>query len=113
VTWLSLLAAAALMSSAGVEHDPRIGYLTAAPVPHMLGLATLGGRDAVVLGSGCESAVPGVRVIQDEGSGAPQLRVVDPVQGLLDDVCTVVFRQHMSDVPCATNPAGWCDVAFS
>ena len=98
------------MSTGPQEGDARWGYLTGAPVPHVLGLATLRGRDAIVLGSGCELAAAGVRVIQESDL---QLRVVDPVQGLVGDVCTVLFRQHMSDVPCATDPEGWCDVAFS
>jgi hypothetical protein len=54
--------------------------------------------------------VPG---IQDEQNGDLHLHVVDPIQGRVGDVCTVVFREHMSDVPCATNPDGWCDVGFS
>ncbi len=86
------------------------GYVTGAPVPNWLGLATLGGRDAILLGDGCGDVVPGVNVLVDE-DGA--LQIVDPVRGVQADMCTLVQRVHMSDAPCAQNGAGVCDVAFS
>jgi hypothetical protein len=86
------------------------GYITGAPIPSWLGLATLGGRDAIELGDGCGSVVPGVNVILDE-SGL--MRVVDPMRGIDQDTCVIVNRLHMSDMPCATNQSGTCDVAFS
>jgi hypothetical protein len=88
----------------------QTGYVTGAPLRDWLGLATTGGRDAVQLGDGCAGVVPGVNVVLDQ---AGDLQVVDPVTGLNPEVCAVVFRRHISDVPCATNPAGLCDVAFS
>ena len=90
----------------GVE---QYGYLTGAPVTDWLGLATVGGRDAVVLGNGCEAAAPGAKVVVlDEG----HVLVVDAFAKFEPAVCTLARRVHMSDVPCARNPAGECDVAF-
>ncbi|MBV9898103.1 MAG: hypothetical protein JO020_28440 [Chloroflexi bacterium] len=85
------------------------GYLTAAPVPDWLGLATAGGRDAIVLGDACDVAAPGVNVVIVDSD---HVQVVDPLAGPLPGVCSVTRRMHMSDVPCARNPAGLCDVAF-
>jgi hypothetical protein len=85
------------------------GYLTGAPVPDWLGLATLGGRDAVMLGEGCETAAPGVNVIVLDDN---HVQVVDALGGHLPGTCTLTRRMLMSDVPCARNPAGVCDVAF-
>jgi hypothetical protein len=85
-------------------------YVTGAPVPEWLGLATLGGRDAIQLGEGCADVVPGVNVVVDD-DGA--LQVIDPVRGMGPLLCEVVNRVHMSDVPCATSRQGVCDVAFS
>jgi hypothetical protein len=86
------------------------GYVTNAPVPRWLGLATLGGRDAIQLGDGCATVVPGVNVlIEDNG----ELQVVDPIKGVQPTACVVVNRIHMSDTPCATSQVGVCDVAFS
>jgi hypothetical protein len=110
--WL-VFAVVALFSVRAQDDSSQMGYVTAAPVPETLGLATLGGRDAIQVGSGCEAVAPGVNVIRDETNGELSLRVVDPIRGPLPDVCTVVFHRHMSDVPCATNPSGTCDVAFS
>lgn len=87
----------------------QTGYLTGAPVPDWLGLATAGGREAIVLGEGCEHAAPGVNVVILD---AYHVQVVDPLTGLLPQACTLAERLHMSDVPCASNPAGLCDVAF-
>jgi hypothetical protein len=84
-------------------------YLTGAPVPDWLGLATAGGRDAIVLGQGCEMAAPGVNVVVLD---VDHVQVVDPMVGALPAACTLVQRVHISDAPCARNPAGWCDVAF-
>lgn len=97
--------AAALLAAA-----PELsGYLTGAPVPDWLGLATPGGRDAIILGYGCEMAAPGQNVIIVD---ANHLQVVDPLAGPRPGACTVATRLHMSDVPCARNPDGLCDVAF-
>jgi hypothetical protein len=85
-------------------------YVTGAPVPNWLGLATSDGRDAIQLGDGCLGLTPGVNVlVDDDGS----LRAVDPVTGPAPQSCVVVQRVHVSDMPCAQNPAGVCDVSFS
>lgn len=86
------------------------GYVTGAPMRDWLGLATIGGRDAVQLSDGCTAIAPGVNVLVDD---AGDLQVIDPITGLQPDICVISSRQHVSDVPCATNPAGACDVAFS
>jgi hypothetical protein len=101
------LAAAMLVSQVAPQ---AFGYVTGAPVPQWLGLATLDGRDAIQLGDGCANVVPGVNVVLDD-DGA--LQVVDPVKGVESDTCEVVQRVHVSDVPCATSRLGVCDVAFS
>ena len=76
--------------------------------------SALDGRDAIQLGSGCDMIVPGVNVLYGDLDGELRLQVVDRIRGPLNDAeCTVVLRQHVSDVPCATNPAGQCDAAFS
>jgi hypothetical protein len=99
------LVSVVLFASAPVQ----TGYLTGAPVPEWLGLATTGGRDAVMLGDGCETAAPGVNVvILDSG----HVQLVDPLAGPRPGACTLATRVHMSDVPCAHNPSGLCDVAF-
>jgi hypothetical protein len=85
------------------------GYLTGAPVPDWLGLATPDGRYAIVLGEGCEAAAPGVNVVILDSD---QMQVVDPLDGPRPEACTLARRVRMSDVPCARNPAGLCDVAF-
>jgi hypothetical protein len=94
-------------------------YVTGAPVPDWLGLATQSGRDAIRLGEGFSGVAPGVNVLQeiaevpdDEAVGLT-LQVVDPVLGVQAEVCTVIERLHMSDVPCARNADGVCDVAHS
>jgi hypothetical protein len=86
------------------------GYVTGAPVPEWLGLATLDGRDAIQLGDGCADVVPGVNVIIDDNG---ELQVIDPLSGPQAQQCEIVNRVHMSDVPCATGQLGTCDVAFS
>jgi hypothetical protein len=95
------------------EPLPQAAYVTAAPVPAVLGLATLNGRFAIRLEPGCESIVPGVNVLLVETPGDPWLQVVEPVHGVLPESCRVLHRQLMSDVPCGTNLDGACDVAFS
>jgi hypothetical protein len=85
------------------------GYVTGAPVPEWLGLASAGGRDAIVLGDGCGTVAPGMNVVILD---ADHLQAVDPFAGLQPEACTLSERMHMSDVPCARNPAGLCDVAF-
>jgi hypothetical protein len=85
------------------------GYLTGAPVSGWFGLATSGGRDAVVLGDGCDMAAPGMNVVV---LNTDHLQVVDPLEGPQPGACTLTRRLHMSDVPCARNPTGLCDVAF-
>jgi len=88
--------------------DPS-GYLTGAPVPDWIGLATAGGRDAVVLGDGCDTASPGMNVVMLDSY---HVQLVDPLSGREAGACRLASRVHMSDVPCALNPAGQCDVAF-
>jgi hypothetical protein len=85
-------------------------YVTGAPVPEWLGLATLQGRDAIQLGEGCADVVPGVNVVMDD-DGA--LQVVDPIHGVEPTACAVLQRVHVSDVPCAKSGLGVCDVAYS
>ncbi len=85
------------------------GYLTGAPVPDWLGLATTGGRDAIVLGEGCETAAPGVNVVILDSE---HVQLVDPLAGPRPGACTLGTRVHMSDMPCVRNPMGLCDVAF-
>jgi hypothetical protein len=99
-------AMAVVLFASGVEQS---GYLTGAPVPDWVGLATPGGRDAIMLGEGCETAAPGVNVVMLDSD---HVQVVDPFLGVLPVPCTLARRMHMSDVPCAHNPAGACDVAF-
>jgi hypothetical protein len=100
-----VLLAATLFASA----PEQSGYLTGAPVPEWLGLATTGGRDAIVLGDGCATATPGMNVVIVD---AEHVLVVDPLTGPQPGACTLARRMHMSDAPCARNPAGQCDVAF-
>jgi hypothetical protein len=101
--WHTYLAHAVVFSAVS-------GYVTGAPVPNWLGLATPEGRDAVQLADGCDSMSPGTNVIvYDDGA----LQALDPIRGPVAQVCAVVQRVHMSDVPCAQNAAGACDVAFS
>jgi hypothetical protein len=87
-----------------------VGYVTSAPIPDWLGLATLEGREAIQLGDNCGLVVPGVNVVLDADG---RLQAIDPLTGLQPQACTLVNDRHMSDVPCQTNPAGACDVAFS
>jgi hypothetical protein len=106
----ALLAAFALWSAVLLGAGPeQSGYLTGAPVPDWLGLATLGGRDAVRLGDGCEAAGPGMNVRMLD---AEHVQVVDPLAGPLPGPCRLAGRTHMSDMPCARAPGGLCDVAF-
>jgi hypothetical protein len=84
--------------------------MTGTPLPDWLGLATTSGRDAVQLGDGCAGVLPGVNVVVEDSG---HLQVIDPVRGVEPNVCEVNSRTHISDVPCATNAAGACDVAFS
>jgi hypothetical protein len=101
MVWASLLLVANALGQSG--------YLTGAPVPGWLGLATDAGRDAVVPGAGCDSAAPGVNVVVLDPD---HVQVVDPLAGLQPGTCALARRQHMSDSPCARNAAGLCDVAF-
>ncbi len=111
VSTLVLVSAPARASTVG---SAQTAYITGAPIPYWLGLATPEGRDAIQLGSGCDGVVPGVNVVQLASEGSdPKLQVVDPILGLQSDLCLVIERRHMSDAPCAKNPAGLCDVAFS
>ena len=105
-----LLSAFALWSVVLLEAGPeQSGYLTGAPVPDWLGLATTGGRDAIVLGEGCETAAPGVNVVILDSD---HVQLVDPLVGPRPGACMLATRVHMSDTPCAHNSAGLCDVAF-
>lgn len=99
-------AVAVVLFASGSEPS---GYLTGAPVPDWLGLATAGGRDAIALGAGCETAGPGLNIIILD---ADHVQVVDPLAGPRPGVCTLAARVRMSEVPCARSPAGRCDVAF-
>ena len=103
---LAIWSAASLLFATLPEQS---GYLTGAPVPDWIGLATTGGRDAVMLGNGCDAAVPGMNVVVLD---ADHLQLVDPLAGAVPGACTLARRVHMSDVPCARNPAESCDVAY-
>jgi hypothetical protein len=104
---LLLTIAIATLWMVPLEHT---GYITGAPVPDWLGLATLDGRDAIQLGDNCDGVVPGVNVVLlDDGD----LQLVNPPNGDTSEPCEVVTHLHMSDVPCARDPTGACDVAFS
>lgn len=98
-------AAVALFAQAAEQS----GYLTGAPVPDWLGLATTSGRDAILLGDGCETATAGMNVIVLDSN---HVQLVDPFHGPGPGSCTLVDRVHMSNVPCARDPASLCDVAF-
>jgi hypothetical protein len=87
----------------------QTGYFTGAPVPDWIGLATAGGRDAVVLGDGCDPAAPGMNVVVLDSD---HVQLLDPLEGPLPGVCALATRLHLSDVPCAQDPRGRCDVAF-
>ena len=100
----AVLAVALFASAPG-----QSGYLTGAPVPDWVGLATAGGRYAIVLGEGCDTAEPGVNVVILDSD---HVQVVDPLDGPRPGACTLARQVLMSDVPCARNPAGLCDVAF-
>ena len=99
-------AIAVVLLAAGVDQS---GYLTGAPVPDWLALATAVGRDAVVLGDGCDVATPGMNILMLDSD---HVQLVDPLAGPLPGACRLARRVHMSDVPCAQNPVGQCDVAF-
>jgi hypothetical protein len=107
---MTAFALAALVLVSQVAAPDAYGYVTGAPVPEWLGLATLGGRDAIQLGDGCADVVPGVNVVLDDNG---ELQVVDPIHGVGATPCEVLQRVHMSDVPCATSRTGVCDVAYS
>ncbi len=106
-------------TTAASQETAQYAYVTGAPVPDWLGLATQSGRDAIRLGDGCTSVAPGVNVLEslaqvsDDEPIDLTLQVVDPVLGIQAEVCTVVQRLHMSDVPCARNAELVCDVAHS
>lgn len=103
---------AAPTASAGAGSEAA--YVTGAPVPGWLGLATTEGRDAIELGDDCQNIEPGVNVVQLMSDPFDlTLQMVDPILGPQADRCVVVKRLHMSDTPCARDPAGSCDVAFS
>ena len=106
MTPLGLWVAAVVLFAPAVEQS---GYLTGAPINDWLGLATTGGRDAIVLGEGCESAKAGANVIVLDWD---HLQIVDPFTGPGQATCTLARRVHMSDVPCARDPLDLCDVAF-
>jgi hypothetical protein len=99
-------AIAVVLLGTGVDQS---GYLTGAPVPDWVGLATAVGRDAVVLSEGCDVASPGMNIRMLDSD---HVQLVDPLAGLLPGACRLARRVHMSDVPCAHNPVGQCDVAF-
>ena len=104
---LATWSAAAVLVLANLPEQS--GYLTGAPVPDWIGLATTRGRDAIMLGDGCDAAVPGMNV---EVLDPDHLQLVDPLAGAEPGACTLSRRVHISDVPCALNPAGSCDVAY-
>jgi hypothetical protein len=107
---MNVLLAALVGLTVAQSAPDQYAYITAAPIPDWLGLATSSGRDAIQLGDGCAGVLPGVNVIQVE---ADEVQVVDPLRGLQPETCTILQRLHMSDVPCATNTSGACDIAFS
>jgi hypothetical protein len=102
------------MAAAAAEGEQQ-AYVTADPDrSDRVGLATQDGRYALVLGDGCDGAVPGVNVLMStDAAGSLVLQVVDPLLGLQDQTCSVVEQERMGDTPCGKNPAGECDVAWS
>ena len=83
-------------------------YTTPDPVGiGQIGLAMPNGRFVVDLGPGCDGITPGENVELDAGSG-------DVGSLVLEDgtLCNIYFVAALSDVPCATNDVGDCDVAF-
>jgi hypothetical protein len=119
---LTLAAGSLLLATAAPAQISRVeaaatqqtAYVTGTPVPAWLGLATPDGRDAIQLADDCNIVVPGVNVVEHRLENMHlALQVVDPILGPQSDVCEVVGRRHMSDVPCSRNTEGVCDVAFS
>jgi hypothetical protein len=110
---MNFLWSALLIATYFYEPD-QTGYVTGTPISAWLGLATPDGRDAIQLADGCTAVVPGVNVVQRRLENVHvALQVVDPILGPQPEACEVIARRHMSDVPCARNPDGVCDVAFS
>lgn len=109
MSFVALCAAVSTSLLLSASPPDQSGYLTGAPVPDWLGLAITGGRDAIVLGDGCETAAPGLNVVILDPD---HIQVIDPLAGPVPGVCTLTRRMRMSNVPCARNLAGLCDVAF-
>jgi hypothetical protein len=63
----------------------------------------------VHLGDSCDGVDAGENVLVE----GDQLQVIDPLQGLQDQVGQLTTRVKWADVPCETNPDGICDVAWS
>jgi hypothetical protein len=82
-------------------------YTTTVDVPDHLGLATTDGRFTIELGLGCDDLGPGMNVAYLPGSGG--VASIQVAGG--DALCNVFVDGHTSDVPCAINDAGACDVA--
>jgi hypothetical protein len=105
--WLAL--ALVLVVPAPTRADEERGYLGGAPVDDWLALWTSDGVYAVQLGSGCDGVRAGLNVLID----GDELRVIDPLLGVQDQACQLTVRDKRGDVPCATNPDGVCDVAWT
>jgi hypothetical protein len=89
--------------------EPEQAYLTADPAsPDRLGLDTQEGWFSIQLGDGCDGFTAGENVLVD----GDNLQMIDPLQGVQDEVCTVLDRVKLSGQRCQTNPDGVCDVAY-
>jgi hypothetical protein len=106
-----------LLLSAGTawaQDTPQQAYITGNPAnASWLGLATLHGRYAIQLGDACGDVVGGVNVLTRSDGANLTLQVVGPTRGMLELVCTIVNIVRTGETPCATNPDGLCDYAYS
>jgi hypothetical protein len=102
-----------IVGTAWAQDVPQQAYVTGNPAnAGWLGLATVDGRYAIQLGEGCGDVVEGVNVLARSDEANLTLQVVDPTQGVLESVCTIVKRVRTGETPCAKNPDSLCDYAY-
>ena len=93
--------------------EPEQGYTVSAEAnADSLGLALPDGTWQIWLGDGCSQLEAGDNVLVDGPNDTTELRIIDPLLGVQDQVCQVTRRLKRDDRPCATNPDGVCDVAW-